>query len=308
MSEKVAAIIVTYNPELSILTKNISSMRGQVDRIYVIDNNSSNQTEITNLCCESEQISLVKLDSNKGLSFAQNIGLKMAKKEGAFYAILFDQDSILDDDGVLMLRSEFRKYTNSHKLVAAIGPSFYDEKTKKPYHPTVFCGPFLLDRYKNKSVIEVDFIIASGCMLRLDLLDTIGYMNDNLFIDYIDVEWSYRAKSYGYKLLLHRGVTMSHSIGDSRANLLFKSVSIHSAYRRYYLFRNYIYISKLSYVALGYKVREFILNILRFIVSLFTISERKKLIQFTWLALKDGIANRLGVCSHNQISSIENKK
>ncbi|MCV5421229.1 rhamnosyltransferase, partial [Escherichia coli] len=64
--------------------------------------------------------------------------------------------------------------------------------------------------------------------------------------------------------------------------------------RRYYLFRNYISILKVSYIPLGYKIREGFFNIGRFLVSMIITKNRKTLILYTIKAIKDGINNEMG--------------
>ncbi len=37
--------------------------------------------------------------------------------------------------------------------------------------------------------VEADFLIASGCLTPIESFDAIGLLNDDMFIDYVDIEW-----------------------------------------------------------------------------------------------------------------------
>lgn len=290
---KVASIIVTFNPIVSLLTENHIQLASQLNKVFIIDNHSENFHEISEAFFDKKNVEVISLNENAGLAAAQNLGLKKSMQEGFHFAILFDQDSILDKNGVKKFIHAFEE----NESLVAIGPSFYDHKTGNIFPPTKFIGPFIsfpFNKSKMATLIPVDFVIASGCMIKLDSLKNIGFMKEDLFIDYIDVEWSYRARAKGYKLLMHREVTMSHQVGDSRANLLFKSVALHGPLRRYYLFRNFIIISKLKYISFGYKLREFCFNVGRFFISLFFTSNKSLLLKLTYQAVKDGFTGNAG--------------
>ncbi|MCV5831057.1 hypothetical protein OFN28_30780, partial [Escherichia coli] len=47
--------------------------------------------------------------------------------------------------------------------------------------------------------VDVDHLIASGSLIPVDVFEKIGGMDDSLFIDYVDVEWSLRARYQGLR-------------------------------------------------------------------------------------------------------------
>ncbi|MCW3184879.1 glycosyltransferase [Escherichia coli] len=121
-----AAIIITYNPDLTILRESYTSLYKQVDKIILIDNNSTNYQELKKLFEKKEKIKIVPLSDNIGLAAAQNLGLNLAIKNNYTYAILFDQDSVLQDNGINSFFFEFEKLVSEEKLnIVAIGPSFF---------------------------------------------------------------------------------------------------------------------------------------------------------------------------------------
>ncbi|MBF4438429.1 glycosyltransferase family 2 protein, partial [Vibrio anguillarum] len=86
--------------------------------------------------------------------------------------------------------------------------------------------------------IEASCIISSGMAVRKNILDSVGVMDDSLFIDYVDTEWSLRARYLGNLILVDPQLVMGHEIGTDNLKLFKWRVPVHSASRRYYRIRN----------------------------------------------------------------------
>ena len=48
--DRIFGMIITYNPDLDQLKKNLLSVKEQVDKLMLFDNASYNYSEIENLC------------------------------------------------------------------------------------------------------------------------------------------------------------------------------------------------------------------------------------------------------------------
>ena len=66
---------------------------------------------------------------------------------------------------------------------------------------------------------ESDHLISSGSLIRLDVFDKVGLMLEELFIDFVDIEWGMRAKKNGYICYIANNVLMKHSIGDKSVKI-----------------------------------------------------------------------------------------
>ncbi|MCK7134052.1 rhamnosyltransferase [Enterobacter bugandensis] len=296
----IAAILVTFNPDLTTLNKVINSISEQVNKIIIIDNGSKNAKDIHDIATRSAtNLIFIKQTENIGLASAQNLGIKYVKENLELnHIILFDQDSIINKNFTSSLLFEEERLLRDGVKVGAIGPSFYDPENNKMYPATIYCGPFIKRVKVNNSAVEATFLIASGCLIRLEVLDNVGEMLDELFIDYIDVEWSLRAKRYGYKVFITPKALMAHTIGDKRISIMGRTISCHSPFRRYFLIRNSFKMLRLSYVPLGYKLREVTFNCLRTVIGFIISSEKKKFLKYTVVAFKDGVAGNFGPCKY----------
>ena len=241
---------------------------------------------------------MIQKQDNLGLGKAQNDGINFAASLAASHIILFDQDSILDSGFVSGLLKSENILKAEGKKVGAVGPIYYNELTAEVYPISKYNGPFIERIVPVEKPAEASFLIASGCLISLDVFKKVGYMNEDLFIDYIDVEWSFRAKSYGYSVFASPFAKMKHTIGDDRTSILGRSISIHSPLRRYYLYRNSIFMVKDPNIFVGYKIREIFFNTFRFLIFLVIAKERMKYFKYSISGFWDGFKGVKGKCPH----------
>jgi rhamnosyltransferase len=303
MSNKVFSISITYNPDLELLNRQINSLQNQVQCIVMVDNGSANADELkkyyeTQQINKQQNLIVIWNNRNMGLGYAQNIGIKEAIKNGATDILLLDQDSVLMDNFIINLLDTREELQHQNIRIGAIGPVYYNETTNQIYPITKFWGPFIKRIEPSTKPEEASFLIASGCLINTDVLKDVGFMNEVLFIDFIDVDWSFRAQSTGYKLFVSPKAVMMHTIGESRMNVGGRSIAVHSPLRRYYLFRNSIFMVQNKNIPVGYKLREIIFNTLRLIVYFSASKDRIKYLKYSINGFKDGLNNVGGECPH----------
>lgn len=71
-----------------------------------------------------------------------------------------------------------------------IGPRYIDERQNNQPLFLQIGGLKAKRQYDgvNGSVVDVDYLIASGCLILVNVLKDAGLMNEDLFIDYVDIE------------------------------------------------------------------------------------------------------------------------
>ena len=304
MLHKIAAIVVTYNPDIEVLQRQLAVLVQQVRLIVYVDNGSLNSANILECVSDIDRISetqvvLIEYKENKGLGFAQNRGMEAALVAGANQILLLDDDSEVENDFVNNLLAAKDELLKRGLRVGAIGPTYYNRKTGEQYPITKYIGPFIDRRLPKNESVEATFLIASGCLIDSEVITDVGLMNEDFFIDYIDVEWSFRAISKGYKLYATPRASMNHVIGEDRVGILGRKISLHSPLRKYYLFRNSVFMIRCPYITLGYKVREVIFNGLRLVVFLMLSDEKMKYFRYSVMGYWDGLRNKRGKCTCN---------
>lgn len=242
----VAAVIVLYYPKPFLLGRLIESALPQVDKLFIIDNTPSWDNKPPEGVSQGTRKIVYRANGfNAGLASAQNDGIRSAIEDGYTHVLLLDQDSALAKGTVEGLLAAERSLLARGHQVAAVGPLFIDEKSGRRSQAVRQSG--LRVRWQDISAdetdpIETDYLIASGSLIRTSVLIKVGYMRDELFIDWVDTEWSYRAKGLGLGAYVVPTVVMRHSIGDETKALLGKRIYLHSPTRNYYIVRNAIYL------------------------------------------------------------------
>jgi rhamnosyltransferase len=297
MQRKIVAIIVTFNPTLIEFQEQLRAVVAEEMTVVIVDNASANVSDFDRQLSifDSKTLILLKNSENIGLAAAQNIGIVEAQRLEATHVIFFDQDSVPQAGFMRELLAMEQKLISAEEQFAAIGPASYDPTTKEYYPITRYVGPFIRRHYPEGALpVEATFLISSGSLVRMKVIDEVGLMRSELFIDYIDVEWCLRARRLGYRCFVASAARMSHRIGDMRLQFLGRTISSHSSLRRYYLIRNSFLMLRLRYVPLSYKVREVLLNFLRVSVFFYLSKDRLNYLRLMRRAISDGMAGRYG--------------
>ena len=275
------AIIVTYNPDFTALLKLIGQLKKETDFI-IVDNGTldipyiEESINVYNRCRE-----IICLKKNEGLAKALNIGIHWCLKKEYEFVFLFDQDSSLCDLFVdRMINAFYDASGKAGKNIAAVGPRIINPQTMRQTSFKLF-NKFIFrsDRKltEKSSHYVADFLITSGTLLVLETIEVIGDMKESYFIDNIDLEWCFRAKSKGYELVGTDDAILYHAIGERSSNPLVRSgiIAHHNPKRSYYSSRNRVHLYGVDYSPAGWKYRD----ILRFLIKatwlLLTSRDRK---------------------------------
>lgn len=255
MNQRTAAIIVTYHPNQNELTNLVRKSADQVEQVLVVDNGSPTPIECW-LEGIAATVTLIKLGDNLGIARAQNIGIERAREFGLDYVILFDQDSDPELDTLLNLTNALTDLLKRHIKVACVGPRYVD-KRHNALAPFIRVEGLSLVRTScssNTDIVSVDHVISSGSVIPLKTLDVVGGMKEELFIDYVDLEWCERAMFMGYQTYGVPVAKMEHALGDDPISFLGVAYPARSPLRHYYMFRNAIWMYRQSYVRWNWKV------------------------------------------------------
>ena len=256
---RVYGVVILYNPDLELLDRLYKTLTNQVDSIIFVDNseNLAVKEEVGKslLSIDNSNITYLDLKSNYGIAYAQNRGIEFAKRLGARFVLLLDQDSALPSDMVSDLMTVYKNLVNDGQRVATVGPSFLDEKTnelaKIIRHRNLKVHKSIPNQLQSFEV--ADYVISSGSLIPVEVLNEVGDMDEKLFIDWVDIEWGMRAKLHGYASYVAPKVIMRHSIGDEYVNFGNKNINLHTDFRNYFIVRNSIYLSLYSKLPLNFK-------------------------------------------------------
>lgn len=294
----VAAVVILYYPDLPVLRRLLDSVFEQVDAIIAVDNTPGDCTELASYFeVYPNPVCYIPLGRNLGIAAAQNIGIRKSLSEGYSHFLLLDQDSALPPGMVSKLLDAEKSLIQSGERVAAVGPQFVDEKTGRGSF-AIRCGIFWVNKIKldpqSSLPVETDHLIASGSLISAATIEAVGLMCEGLFIDWVDIEWALRARSFGYKSYYVPNAVMVHSVGDAVIQVLGRDVHLHSDFRNYYLLRNATYLMGVRSMGWRWKL-TFLPRIPCYLVLYPCLSRSKfKNAKLLLRAFMDGVCGRLG--------------
>src|SRR3984893_2476641 len=231
---QVCAVVVTYHPDHDFPAR-LSRIVPQVAAAFIVDNGSSDAAikMLRGVAAGAGgAVTFVCNLENLGVATALNIGVRRALAEGFTWALLLDQDTEVDHDMVERLVATHASCPDGDRI-AIVGSRFRDTKGQPS-------EPIRLDS-RGELWEEVESVITSGSLLSLRAYSAIAPFREEFFIDYVDTEFCFRARSAGYRVIQTRRPLMSHTVGAPTSHKLpwsTKWTTNHSPDRRYYIARN----------------------------------------------------------------------
>ncbi|HAT25820.1 MAG TPA: hypothetical protein DCS89_02305 [Gammaproteobacteria bacterium] len=285
------AIVVTFKPDITALLTLLGQLNKETDFV-VIDNGTPDIEKLAESITSYERcLDLLCLPKNKGLATALNIGIDWALENNRDYVFLFDQDSSLCDLFVSRMSSAYIEADKqSVKGIAAMGPRIINPQSMRQTPFKLFNRLLLRsDRAfaNSKTNFVADFLITSGTMLILKHFAAIGRMKESYFIDNVDLEWCFRAKSMGFDLVGTDEAVLYHTIGERSPSPLVRAgiMAQHNPSRTYYSSRNRTHLYMVAYSPLGWKLRDMVRFFLKSLWLLVSSQDRKQY----WHYIRSGI-------------------
>ncbi len=225
---------------------------------------------------------MIRNGKNLGLGAALNVGIRRAIEMGFSWILTSDQDSKISPGYVQSMLSTHDSLTG-HTRVGILCPRYKDAELGITVPPFKAWSGDILG------------CMTSGAMFRAETFALSGPMEEDLFIDYVDLEYCERLRLMGFKVIESPDTILWHSLGRITIHPLFGIVTNHSPKRRYYINRNRLVLVKRYF----FKDPEWSLNKLKTLIFdtvMVILVEDKKLAKAGYMvrALYDGIFNRMG--------------
>jgi rhamnosyltransferase len=221
-----AAVIVLYHPDDRI-GERISRVAGQVATVVLVSNHGA--TPVLNPAI-SNRIEICNRE-NRGLAAALNQGLSEAKRLGYAWCLLLDQDTYIDHDLVEGLADVYRQVREPGRIGLLVPNYRNPDGARAAYETKPVCQ-------------ELRAAVTSGSLLPLLVLDELGGMKEEFFIEGIDTEFCLRLRAAGRSVFASGRPLMTHGAGAAIERRLFRRrvlVSHHSPERYFLQYRNLVW-------------------------------------------------------------------
>lgn len=217
-------ILVTFNPVIQDLFDNLSRFCDSVKSVFLVDNSddSSIREEIKSKTVEYNNIFYLPQKSNDGIGSAQNTAVRWLldnKYDENDLLLFLDQDSYIETDDLSKLAHHllFRKRENNNIIMLGATTDSADPEV---------------------GTTVVTQIISSGSIISLGDFKKVGYFDEELFIDFIDFAWCWKAQNLGYKIMIDHDVFLHHQTTGELKTVFGKGID--NPDRLYYVYRNLI--------------------------------------------------------------------
>lgn len=237
---RVVAVVSAFHPPQD-LPERVKKLNQQVIRTVVVDDGSDLQRtssvlrELEDLGC-----TVVRMPDNVGIAAALNAGIETALKGWSpDFVVTLDQDSALDDGYIAAALGTFAAARASGVDVGLVSAQSHNGLNV----------PLLTRGARFPEAFDP---LQSGAVIPVSTLNTVGMLDERLFIDFVDSEYNLRVRSHGLATLIGRGCNMTHALGQAQPLMLFgwhvsflgrkRHVHSHAPWRVYYMARNQIHL------------------------------------------------------------------
>lgn len=285
--EKLCGVVVTYFPPHGVQSR-LRQIAKQVDQLIVIDNSASdNVTSLLTTVSGEIEAELLLNSGNLGIAKALNQGVDFARANGATWVVFFDQDSEPNDE----FRTEFehiRSIYDEGKPLGVIGSNYFLSGQAAARYPT--------ESADGKEYAFITSVITSGSAYAMAMLSKLGPFKDEYFIDCVDTEYCWRARTNKYAVCITTKPLVTHTIGTPTShNVLGRRMTTwnHSAFRRYFIGRNNILLFQEYFYRLPADCFDLLGYVLKTAMKICAVEqERPKKLSYLLLGIWHGLLRR----------------
>ena len=230
---EVSVVIVSYNVS-SYLDQALTTLRealeGITAEVFVVDNASADDS-VTMVRRKHPWVSLVENDRNLGFASANNQALARATGE---FVLLLNPDTVLRRDTVATMISFFREHPEAGAAGCRVlnpdgslqlacrrgfptpGVAFFKMVGLADLFPrSRTFGAYNMTYLDPDLLTEVDAVSGSFLMVKKEVLDRIGYLDEDYFMYGEDLDFCYRIKQAGWKIYYVPSTEIIHFKGES---------------------------------------------------------------------------------------------
>ncbi len=185
---------------------------GQLDyqgyRVLVVDNGSVDGS-VPVIRERFPEVTIIENGENLGYAGGNNVGLRYAMAQGADYALLLNNDTVVDPAFLRILVD----VVEAEPAVGIAGPTIYYHKRPDVIWSaggaidwrrgsTRMVGLDVQDVGQfGKNPREVDFVTGCALLVRVKAIEEAGELDERFFMYYEETEWCVRITRAGYRII-----------------------------------------------------------------------------------------------------------
>ncbi|HSW89454.1 MAG TPA: glycosyltransferase family 2 protein [Patescibacteria group bacterium] len=248
-------VILSYNTS-ELTLRSVESVLALQLKCVVVDNHSSDDTIRKLQTLQDDNLKIIALQENKGFASGNNVALQKVTTE---FVMLLNSDAYFDKETNLL---SIMEYFSQHPEIGVMTPKVVlrngalDPACHRgfptPWNALCYFGKLeklswgfpILNRlfggyhqtWKDLSIVhEVDACTGAAMLIRKSAMDAVGLLDEQFFMYGEDLDWCYRFKKKGWRIVYFPAVIVHH---DKHSSGLKKghSQSTHAFYEAMKLF------------------------------------------------------------------------
>ena len=289
MPPRIGIVTVLYNSAgvLPEFFETLGTQRYTNFILYIVDNKSPDDSlAVARKLCASARFETIVIENeeNYGVAKGNNIGIKAALRDGCDRVLLSNNDIVLVPDTIECLV----RAMESGKAWMAV-PKIHFHGTNKIWYAggcyTYFAcsslhyGIYQEDKGQFDKSRFVDYAPTCFMLIRKELFEEIGYMDEAYFVYYDDTDFVYRALRRGHNVLYVPESFLQHKESTSTGGKK-------SDFTLYYDTRNRIYFTLKHYTGIHFFLSKLYYLLIPCIKSVYRSTPHEKEIKRK--AIRDG--------------------
>ncbi|MEK7168641.1 MAG: glycosyltransferase family 2 protein [Patescibacteria group bacterium] len=262
---KVAIVVLTIN-SLKMVKEELSNILHLDTKdlevlCVVVDNGSTDGTEkeLKNYTLNSIKYKYIQTGKNLGFAGGNNIGIKYALGNGSDYILILNDDMILPNN----LLTKLVGFLDNNPKVGIVSPQIYFAKGHE-FHKgrylnkelgkviwyaggkidwdniyTSHIGVDEVDKGQFNKITKTELASGSCMLVRRNVFEKIGYLDEGLFLYWEDADLSQRAKKAGFEIYYNPVISVWHKVSSSAGGSGSKSNDYFLIRNRYYFAMKY---------------------------------------------------------------------
>lgn len=218
----VTIIIVAWNQIEKTLAclESVAALDYPNVRTILVDNGSEPALP-TSLISRNPGVDILRLRHNLGFSGGYNVGLHHALTGFSHYFLLLNNDTLLEPDILRHLVKEIESEQNIGLVTAKI---YYAAEPRRIWTVGANLNVFLdlkdggqdqLDMGQWDKPRDVDFAPFCAILVRREVIDEVGLLDEGYFLYYEDMDYCRRAQALGWRIRLQPLAHVLHDVSTS---------------------------------------------------------------------------------------------
>jgi GT2 family glycosyltransferase len=218
---KISIIIPSYNTQ-ELLSQCLKSLDSNSE-IIVIDNGSTDGSVnmLRKLQSQNPKIKTIFNQKNKGFGGANNQGIKIATGD---YLLFLNSDTLVKNQAPFKMAQFLKENPKAGMIGCRLLNKDGSWQPSAGYFPSLgitfimlFAEHWLGDLVRSSfpKEKEVDWVMGAAMMIKKEVIAKAGLMDEGIFMYMDEVEWAYRIKKAGFKIVFYPGAEITHLFGAS---------------------------------------------------------------------------------------------